>query len=146
MFQKKKQTINPNTMDSLIGEGTVYEGKIKSEASIRIEGKFIGDIECQGDVTIGEKGVVNSNISAREIIVAGSVHGNVTSKGKLTITSTGKLYGNLSASSFVIEEGGIFQGTSKMEKTKSAGPESAPPAEPAKKAPATFDGNTTVAL
>ncbi|WP_202556416.1 bactofilin family protein [Paenibacillus silvestris] len=115
MFKSKKNLMNPNTTDTLIGEGTTFEGRIKSEASIRIEGGITGDIECAGDVIIGERGVVKSNVSARDVILAGNVHGNIITKGKLTITSTGSLYGNISAASFIIEEGGQFQGNSKME-------------------------------
>lgn len=129
MFKKTKNLMNPNTTDTLIGEGTSFEGRIKSEASIRIEGGITGDIDCAGDVIIGEHGVVKSNISARDVVLAGSVHGNITTKGKLTITSTGALNGNISAASFIIEEGGVFQGSSKME-TKSAVPVPVPNNEP----------------
>jgi cytoskeletal protein CcmA (bactofilin family) len=119
MFKKKQSPINPNTTDTLIGEGSVFEGRIRSEASIRIEGHIVGDIECTGDVYVGEKGVVKSNVSARDVIIGGSVHGNIVTKGKLTITSTGSLHGNTNAASFIIEEGAVFQGSSKME-TKTA--------------------------
>lgn len=115
MFAKKKNlSINPNTTDTLIGEGTVYEGKIKSEAGIRIEGQLSGEIDSKGDVVVGEKGSVKSNVAARDVVIAGSVTGNVTAKGKLTIRATGRLFGNVSAASFVIDDGGVFQGTSKM--------------------------------
>lgn len=122
MFKKKKDFMNPNTTDTLIGEGTTFEGRIKSEASIRIEGGITGDIECTGDVIIGENGVVKSNISARDVVLAGSVQGNIITKGKLTITSTGSLQGNISATSFIIEEGGLFQGNSKMDSKTPAAP------------------------
>ncbi|WP_052487669.1 bactofilin family protein [Gordoniibacillus kamchatkensis] len=122
MFKAKKHEINPSTTDTLIGEGSVFEGRIKSEASIRIEGHLTGDIECTGDVIIGEKGEVRSNIAARDVVIAGHVTGNVTTKGKLTILSTGHLHGNTNSASFVIEEGGVFQGSSKMDK---GGPASA---------------------
>jgi cytoskeletal protein CcmA (bactofilin family) len=115
MFKSKKKHINPNTTDTLIGEGSQFEGRIKSEAGIRVEGHITGDVECSGDVTIGEHGVVKSNIIARNIIIAGSVHGNIMTRGTLKITATGKLYGNTTAASLMIEEGGIFQGASKME-------------------------------
>ena len=115
MFKGKKKQINPNITDTLVGEGSHFEGRIKSEASLRIEGMVTGDMECTGDVTIGERGIVKSNISARNIIIAGSVHGNIMSKGILKITATGKLYGNTTTASLMIDEGGLFQGTSKME-------------------------------
>lgn len=73
-----------------------------------------GDIECVGDVTIGEHGMAKSNISARNVTIAGVVSGNITTKGILSITSTGQLFGNATSQSLVIAEGGIFQGQSKM--------------------------------
>lgn len=115
MFKSRKTKIDPNSTDTLIGEGTHFEGKIRSEAGIRIEGHLTGDITCSGDVTIGENGKADSHISARHVIIAGQVTGNVTATGTLTIKATGKLLGNLTAKELSIESGGVFQGNSKME-------------------------------
>lgn len=115
MFKKKKTKFDPNMTDTLIGEGTTFEGKIKSEAGIRVEGQMVGDIDCAGDITIGENGVARSNIKARDVVIAGQVIGNVAASAKLTIKATGQLHGNLSAHELSIESGGIFQGTSKMD-------------------------------
>ncbi|MDP5276668.1 bactofilin family protein [Chengkuizengella axinellae] len=106
--------MDPNKTDTLVGEGTIFEGNIKSEASIRIDGKIIGDIHCEGDVTIGEKGAAISNITARNITVAGKIEGNVTANEKMEIASTGKVNGNISMSVLTIEDGGVFEGSSKM--------------------------------
>ncbi len=115
MFKNKKSKIDPNMTDTLIGEGTSFEGKIKSEGGIRVEGEMIGDIECAGDITIGKHGVSRSNIKARNVILAGKVIGNVAASGKLTIKATGQLHGNLSALELSIESGGVFQGSSRMD-------------------------------
>jgi cytoskeletal protein CcmA (bactofilin family) len=116
MFKNKKaDRMDPNTTDTLIGEGSLFEGKIKSQASIRVEGQIVGDIECEGDVTIGENGVARSNIKARNVVLAGKVYGNLQAKGMLTIRASGHLHGNLTAQELAIEAGGIFQGSSKME-------------------------------
>lgn len=117
MFKSKVKTtkVDPNTTDTIIGEGSSFEGNIKSDAGLRVEGQIKGDIQCQGDVTIGEKGLVHSNISARNIIIAGTVHGNVHATNKLSINAKGKLYGDIVTHTLCIEEGSIFEGTSKME-------------------------------
>lgn len=117
MFKSKVKAtkVDPNTTDTIIGEGSSFEGNIKSDAGLRVEGQIKGDIECQGDVTIGEKGLVHSNISARNIIIAGTVHGNVHATNKLSINAKGKLYGDIVTHTLCIEEGSIFEGTSKME-------------------------------
>lgn len=127
MFSKKKTAgTNPDAMDTVIGEGSVFEGKIRSQAGVRIEGTIHGDVESAGDVVIGEKGIVKSNITARNIIIAGSVHGNVTAKESLTILSSGQLNGNSSASRLLVNEGAVFNGGSRME-SKASGDKEAPP-------------------
>ncbi|MFD0674036.1 polymer-forming cytoskeletal protein [Cohnella sp. GCM10027633] len=116
MFKNsKKAKIDPNSTDTLIGEGSAFEGRIKSEAGLRVEGQIVGDIECEGDVTVGENGIARSNVKARNVIIAGQVTGNVSASGKLTIKATGKLHGNLAALELSIESGGIFHGQSKMD-------------------------------
>lgn len=115
MFKRKKTAIDPNLTDTLIGEGSEFKGNIKSEASIRIEGKINGDIECKGDVTVGDQGNATSSIAARNVVIAGVVRGNITTEEKLTITATGKLYGNTTCKTLSIEDGGLFMGNSKME-------------------------------
>ncbi|UJF34201.1 bactofilin family protein [Paenibacillus hexagrammi] len=114
MLGSKTNKIDAKTTDTLIGESTICEGKIMSEASLRIEGQLNGDVECAGDITVGENAVVQSNISARDVLIAGKVKGNVHSKGKLIISSSGILIGNIDVRSFIIQEGGIFQGSSTM--------------------------------
>lgn len=114
MFKNKTVKLNPEATDTLIGEGTIFEGKVKSEASIRIDGQIIGQIESQGSVTIGEKGLAKSDITAKNLLLAGRLVGNVEIGGTLTILATGSLIGNLTAGSLIIEAGGVFQGTSTM--------------------------------
>lgn len=116
MFKSKGKTVklDPNTTDTIIGEGSTFEGIIKSDAGVRVEGQITGDIECEGDVIIGDNGHVHSNIIARNVVIAGTVNGNVQARSKLTITAKGKLFGNIKATTLSIEEGSIFEGNSQM--------------------------------
>lgn len=149
MFKgKKASSINPNTTDTVIGEGTVFEGRIRSEASVRIEGTINGDVESKGDVIIGEKGSVKSNISARNVIVAGVVNGHITAKEKLHIMSSGQLTGNAAVASLVIEEGALFSGNSRMESKAAAAKEAPAEKEPngSKPFPGGSFGGDTISL
>lgn len=111
MFKSK---INVAKTDTLLGENTIIEGTIRSQASMRIEGRVVGEVRCDGDLTVGEKANVESHITGRNVTIAGKVKGDVTASGKLAITSTGQLIGNVSAASLTIEEGAVFSGTSMM--------------------------------
>ncbi|GFN29839.1 bactofilin family protein [Paenibacillus xylaniclasticus] len=115
MFKDSKRI--PMT-DTLIGQGTHAEGKIVCEAGLRIEGEYRGDIECVGDIIVGECGVARSNISGRDVTIAGKVYGDVVTKGRLTITATGQLHGNINAQSFIMQDGGLFTGACRMERAQ----------------------------
>ncbi|GGD75934.1 bactofilin family protein [Paenibacillus nasutitermitis] len=132
MFKDNKRSIQAET---LIGQGTSMEGTMISEASIRIEGEYRGDIECKANVIIGECGVARSNISAKEIVVAGKVIGDVATSGRLTITSSGSVQGSIQACGLHIQDGGMFSGACHMEQQqRQAAAKSAPPDDKGQKA------------
>ncbi|TVY01112.1 bactofilin family protein [Cohnella terricola] len=118
MFKEKNKRTS-GTTDTLIGAGTEMNGLLKSEAGVRIEGAYQGDIESKGDIVIGEGGVAKSNITARDVTIAGKVYGDVHTFGKLIITATGQLHGNSHAAILRVHEGGILNGSSRMERGES---------------------------
>ncbi|MCC3376015.1 polymer-forming cytoskeletal protein [Cohnella sp. REN36] len=121
MFKNKKKLAS-STTDTLVGAGTEMEGALKSQAGIRIEGVFKGEIETRGDVVVGASGVARSNVVARDMTIAGKVYGDVVTKGRLTILPGGQLHGNLSAGVLVVQEGGQLNGVSHMGEAKAAAP------------------------
>lgn len=112
MFKESKRVM---ATDTLIGQGTIAEGKLTSEANLRIEGEYRGDIVCRGDVIVGECGVVRSNIEARDVTLAGKLYGDIVTTGRLIITSSGQLTGSITAHSLIIQDGGIINGTCQMQ-------------------------------
>lgn len=117
MFKDNK---SPAGTDTLIGQGSSAEGRLECEANLRIEGKFNGEIECVGQVIVGETGEARSNIIGADIVVAGKVIGDIISHGRLTITGSGQVDGNVNVAKLVIVEGGLLNGSSQMEKTSPA--------------------------
>ena len=128
MFKDNKRY---TTTDTLIGQGTLVEGKLICESGIRIEGEYRGDIECKGDIIVGECGVAKSHLCGRDITLAGVVYGEIKTHGRLTITATGQLHGNVTASSLMIQDGGILNGQCRMEKAPPVKNRSALTPEPA---------------
>jgi cytoskeletal protein CcmA (bactofilin family) len=120
MFKENKN-LSRGMTDTLIGAGTEMDGHLKSETGVRIEGVFKGELESKGDIVIGEGGVAKSNITAHDVTIAGKVFGDVHTRGKLIITSTGQLHGNSHAAILNVHEGGILNGSSKMERGRVEG-------------------------
>ncbi|MCG7408979.1 polymer-forming cytoskeletal protein [Paenibacillus sp. ACRRX] len=118
---KSASTRSIPSTDTLISYGTEMEGIIHSPSNLRIDGAFKGEIRSDGIVVIGEKGEAHSNIEAQQIIIAGKVFGELKSSGKITITPSGIVSGNCESQWLVIQEGGILNGSSQMERLEQAG-------------------------
>ncbi|HIW32380.1 MAG TPA: polymer-forming cytoskeletal protein [Candidatus Paenibacillus intestinavium] len=100
--------------DTLIGQGTVFEGSIQTEANLRIEGEFHGEITSQCEIIIGEYGVAKAEIKCLNLTIAGQLHGDITVTGRLIITPSGQLNGNAIVQSIIVQEGATFNGQCKM--------------------------------
>ena len=113
MFKRKKKKRDEKT-NSIIGPGTEFKGTLKDRESIRIDGKFEGEIETEGSVTVGENAVVQANIKAVKVTIAGKVIGDVDCEEKVEISPTGSLEGKVKASDLTIAEGAFFNGECRM--------------------------------
>ncbi len=89
-------------------------GPLKFKVSVCLDGEHEGDITTGGTLIINEKGCVQGNISAKEIVCKGKMAGNVSAGQKLTLYSTGTLMGDVVAPAVQIAPGAMFQGKCKL--------------------------------
>jgi len=107
MFLKKKN----NKLGALIGSNSEFKGEILTQGTLRIDGKFAGNITADL-VIIGEGGSNIGNITARGVIIGGKVDGNIRAQEIVEIKHTGQLFGDVHTRRLSIVEGGIFVGHS----------------------------------
>lgn len=112
--------IKPETSSeiNLIAAGTVFEGKIKSPGSIRVDGKIVGEITATQNVAIGHSGEVEGNISAKNITVGGKIKGAIMAQEKLVLETKALVRGDIRAAKLVIDEGALFDGKCSMAEAK----------------------------
>src|SRR5690606_14925533 len=108
--QESNNRVGSRKIDTFIGKDSTFTGNIESTGTIRIDGKFEGEIVTKGDLVIGESGAVQGKIKAENIIIAGKVQGEVEAAGKLELVPTGNLQGEAKMALLVVEEGAVFQG------------------------------------
>ncbi len=99
---------------NFIGKGTIINGEVLTESSLRVDGKVKGKIICKNTLTIGETGQIEGEVEASNAIVGGKVNGKLFIKQKLVLEAKSSLIGELKASKLIIDEGAIFQGNSDM--------------------------------
>jgi cytoskeletal protein CcmA (bactofilin family) len=110
-----------NTADStsLLSKKVKIDGDILGPENLHVEGYIKGSVKLSGDIFIGNTGIVEADLEAKNIVIQGEVAGNVIAHKQLEIHPSGKLIGDCTAASIDIKEGAIFEGRSNM--LKSAG-------------------------
>lgn len=102
---------------TLISKGCVVHGRIESDVFVRIDGHIKGDLIIGEGLIIGENGIIEGNIKAREIVVYGTVNGSVTADS-IDIKSSGNILGELHTSSLQVETGATYIGNVTMDKVQ----------------------------
>jgi len=108
MFGTKKKTME--NLETVIGNGTQFQGTIRSKGTIRIDGKLEGGILEADGVIVGESGQIQGDITAKSVIVGGKIIGNVTAEHNLEIKSKAQVFGDLHTGLLSIGEGAVFEG------------------------------------
>ncbi len=96
--------------ESLIAADLTIEGKIEGAGHVRIAGKFKGDVNVQGDLTIEKGAKLSGGVRAKKVIVAGELEGNVESASRVELLDTGALSGDIKAGSLTVAAGSRIRG------------------------------------
>jgi len=118
MFTKNKlqpAEINQEEISAIIGEGYIFTGELRGSSVIRIEGKIIGNVNVEGGVILGEKGIIEGDINTKSAIVHGTVNGNIKTL-HLQIKKSGNVSGDISTDTLEIEIGAQYNGKLNMHK------------------------------
>src|SRR6202158_5887770 len=85
--------------ESLIAADITIEGKIEGGGSVRIAGKFNGDVNIQGDLTIEAGAKLTGGVCANNVTIAGELEGNVVEASRVDLLQTAVMIGDLTAGS-----------------------------------------------
>jgi cytoskeletal protein CcmA (bactofilin family) len=112
-----------------LGASLTIKGQITGEEDLQIEGKVEGPISLQGHrLTVGRSARLNSEVTAREVVVYGQASGNLRARDRVEIKKDGEVIGDITTSRISIEDGAYFKGHIEIEHSKSK-PESKSEAE-----------------
>jgi cytoskeletal protein CcmA (bactofilin family) len=98
-------------IQTFLGPQTTLEGTLTFNGTVRLDGHFTGNIESEGGTMIvGEKAVINANISVHTAIVSGEVRGNIRASDRIELHPPARVFGDLGAPVVLIDEGVVFDG------------------------------------
>ena len=107
-----KKKLEEKTLDvDAAMQGTL---SFKDPVNLRINGKFEGNLDTRGNLTIGATAVINADIVGDNIIVGGRVKGKITAKERLTLLPQAIVEGHIYPAKLNITEGAVFEGQCTM--------------------------------
>jgi cytoskeletal protein CcmA (bactofilin family) len=96
--------------ESLIAADITIEGKIEGGGSVRIAGKFKGDVAVQGDLTIEAGAKLTGGVRADKVMIAGELEGNVEEASHVDLLQTGVVIGDLKTGTLTVAAGARMRG------------------------------------
>lgn len=96
--------------ESLIAADIMIEGKIEGAGSVRIAGKFKGDVNVQGDLTIEAGAKLTGAVRADKVVIAGELEGNIEGATLVNLLPTGAVVGDIKAGSLTVAAGARMRG------------------------------------
>jgi cytoskeletal protein CcmA (bactofilin family) len=96
--------------ESLIASELTIEGKIEGTGHVRIAGKFKGDVNVQGDLTIEQGAKLSGGVKANKVVIAGELEGNIEAAKQVELLASGALIGDVKATTLTVASGARFRG------------------------------------
>lgn len=101
-------------VNTLVGRGSHFEGKMTFDGTVRIDGSFVGEIVSDDTLIVGEGAELRAELDVATVIVYGTVYGNVTARNGVELHAPAHLVGNIVSPSLLVERGAVFDGQCRM--------------------------------
>jgi len=109
-------------LSTVIGRETELKGTLTGKGSLRVDGSLEGEVECAGDLYVGETARLTAQVRARNVTIAGEIHGNVHAEQRVELLPSARVYGDIHSRKLVISEGAVFDGASVMKEHLESAP------------------------
>lgn len=116
MKRSREKVSQPvETIDTLVGSGSILQGDLEFTGGLRIDGHIKGHISAQdtnkGTLVLSESGVVEGDINVPHVIINGTVNGNVVSTGHVELQASAKVTGDIHYKTVEMELGALLNGS-----------------------------------
>ena len=96
--------------ETVIAAGLTIDGKIEGTGHVRMAGRFKGDVNVDGDLTIEPGAKITGSVRASTVTVAGDLEGNIEGASRVELLASGVLNGDLKAGSLTVASGSRMRG------------------------------------
>ena len=86
------------------------EGKIVGSGHVRIAGRFKGDVQVDGNLTIDTGANLDGQVRAQTVTVGGELKGNIENAKRVELLEGGAITGDVKAGSLTVAAGSRMRG------------------------------------
>ena len=110
MEEQSMTMTQPKPSESVLAAGLTIEGKIEGTGNIRVAGRFKGNVNVKGELTIEPGATIDGEVNAETVLVGGEVRGQIISSSRVEFKESGTLIGDLKAGSLTVAAGSKMRG------------------------------------
>ncbi len=96
--------------ESLIASDLTIEGKIEGAGHVRIAGKFKGDANVEGDLSLERGAKLTGGVRAKKVTIAGELEGNIESAQRVELLESASVVGDIKAGTLTVAAGSKIRG------------------------------------
>ena len=96
--------------ESVIASDITIEGKIIGSGHVRIAGRFKGDVQVDGNVTLDTGAHLEGQVKASVVVVGGELLGNIDNAKRVELLEGGVISGDVRAGSLTVAAGSRMRG------------------------------------
>jgi len=96
--------------ESIISSDLTIEGKISGSGHVRIAGRFKGDVQVDGNLSLDAGARLEGHVKASVVSVGGELIGNIENAKRVELLETGVINGDVKAGSLTVAAGSRMRG------------------------------------
>lgn len=110
MGQKNKE----EPIKAYMGPDTIFDGSLSFDGTVRIDGKFRGEVITSDTLIVGETGDLSADITAGIVICKGKIQGTILAAQRVEMHASSRVTGNIKTPGLLMELGAILDGNCDM--------------------------------
>jgi cytoskeletal protein CcmA (bactofilin family) len=103
-------TARSDMKESHISSDLTIEGKIVGSGHVRIAGRFKGDVQVDGNLSLEAGARLEGHVKASVVSVGGELIGNIENAKRVELLETGVINGDVKAGSLTVAAGSRMRG------------------------------------
>ena len=108
-FKKLKIGSNGKGINTVIGRGSVSEGRYRIESGVRVDGVLKGELISSGTLIVGESGVIEADVKVHDALISGRIVGTLEATEKVHLQENAAFVGKIKTRILIVEAGAIFK-------------------------------------